>query len=99
MSADRTSRPELMEDERGHDDCFDWKGPLATRGQVWVDAQTYDVLRIDRGLPGPVDVRVPARLQRRYNFGLYEPAIPDRGTGQGPVTPFQARKRTNSALI
>jgi hypothetical protein len=70
-SADRTSRPELIEDERGHDDCFDWKGPLATRGQVWVDAQTYDVLRIERRLAGPVDVRVPARLQRRYHFGPY----------------------------
>jgi hypothetical protein len=70
-SVDRTSRPELVEDERGHDDCFDWKGPVATRGQVWVDAQTYDVLRIDRRIAGPVDVRVPPRLQRRYNFGTY----------------------------
>ena len=70
-SADRTSRPELIEDERGRDDCFDWKGPLAVRGRVWVDAQTYDVLRIDRGLPGPVDVRVPSLLQRRYRFDPY----------------------------
>lgn len=70
-SVDRTSRPELVEDERGRDDCFDWKGPLPTRGRVWVDAETYDVLRIDRGVPGPVDVRVPTRLQRRYNFGAY----------------------------
>lgn len=70
-SVDRTSRPELIEDERGRDDCFDWKGPLPTRGRVWVDAETYDVLRIDRGVPGPVDVRVPTRLQQRYNFGAY----------------------------
>jgi hypothetical protein len=70
-SADRTSRPELVEDERGHDDCFDWKGPVATRGRLWVDAQTYDVLRIDRGLPGPVDVRVPLPLQRRHRFENY----------------------------
>lgn len=70
-SVDRNSRPELIEDERGHDDCFDWKGPLATRGRIWVDAETYDVLRIDRGVPGPVDVRVPTPLQRRYNFGAY----------------------------
>jgi hypothetical protein len=70
-SADRTSRPELVEDERGHDDCFDWKGPLAVRGRVWVDAETYDVLRIDRGLPGPVDVRVPQFLQRRHRFEHY----------------------------
>jgi hypothetical protein len=67
-SADRVSRPELIEDERGHDDCFDWQGPVAARGQVWVDAETFDVLRIDRGLPGPVDVRVPPKLQRRYGF-------------------------------
>jgi hypothetical protein len=68
VSANRTSRPELIEDERGHDDCFDWSGPLATRGRVWVDAQTHDVLRVDRRLDGPVDVRVPWRLQRRYHF-------------------------------
>ena len=70
-SVDRMSRPELIEDERGRDDCFDWKGPLARRGRVWVDAETYDVLRIDRGLAGPVDVRVPSLLQRRYRFDPY----------------------------
>jgi hypothetical protein len=68
MSTNRTSRPELVEDERGHDDCFDWSGPLATRGRIWVDADTHDVLRVDRRLDGPVDVRVPWTLQRRYNF-------------------------------
>ena len=68
VSADRTSRPILIEDERGHDDCFDWKGPLATKGRVWVDASTYDVLRVERWLLGPVDVRVPWKLQRRYNL-------------------------------
>lgn len=67
-STNRTSRPELVEDERGHDDCFDWSGPVATRGRVWVDKTTHEVLRVDRRLDGPVDVRVPSRLQRRYNF-------------------------------
>ena len=68
MSTNRTSRPELIEDERGHDDCFDWSGPVATRGRVWVDATTHEVLRVDRRIHGPVDVRVPWRLQRRYHF-------------------------------
>jgi hypothetical protein len=68
LSAGGTSRPELIEDERGHDDCFDWTGPLATRGRVWVDASTHDVLRVDRHLAGPVDVRVSSRLQRRHNL-------------------------------
>ncbi len=71
-SAARSSRPQLVEDERGHDDCFDWTGPLATKGQVWVDAGTADVLRVERRIPGPVDIRVPPPLQRRY---LFEPWV------------------------
>jgi hypothetical protein len=68
MSTDRTSKPELIEDERGHDDCFDWSGPVATRGRLWVDANTHDVLRVDRHIDGSVDVRVPWGLQRRHNL-------------------------------
>ena len=68
MTTRPVSRPELLEDERGHDDCFDWTGPLPTKGRVWVDANTRDVLRVDRHLAGPVDVRVPAQLQRRHNL-------------------------------
>ena len=68
MSADRKSKPELIEDERGHPDCFDWSGPIATRGRLWVDASTHEVLRVDRRLEGLVDVRVPWNLQRRYRF-------------------------------
>ena len=68
MSTNRTSRLELREDERGHADCFDWSGPIATRGRVWVDAKTHDVLRVDRRIDGIVDVRVPWKLQRRYHL-------------------------------
>ena len=67
----RDGRPELVEDEHGHDDCFDWSGSFATKGRVWVDANTHDVLRVDRRVAGPVDVRVPWRLQRRYNFSTW----------------------------
>lgn len=67
-SAQRNSRPELIEDELGHDDCFDWTGPVAINGRVWVDAATHDVLRLDRRISGPTDIRVPDRLQRKYRF-------------------------------
>ena len=60
--------PELIEDEGGHDDCFDWKGPVAVTGRVWVDANTLDVLRLERRVAGPTDLRVPVPLQRRYQF-------------------------------
>ena len=67
-SVDRRSKPELIEDPNGHDDCFDWSGPIASRGRIWVDAESYDVLRVERGLGGPVDVKVPVLIQRRYRF-------------------------------
>jgi len=68
VSANRKSNPELIEDPGGHDDCFDWTGPIAIRGQLWIDADTHDVLRLDRYIAGPTDVRVPARLQTIYRF-------------------------------
>ena len=67
-SARRSGRPVLVADEHGHDDCFDWTGPIAVRGRVWVDAGTHDVLRVDRSISGPTDVRVPSRLQTQYYF-------------------------------
>jgi len=68
LSARRASRPELIEDEYGHDDCFDWTGPVAVAGRLWIDAETHDVLRLDRHIDGPTDVRVPPRLQSKYRF-------------------------------
>ena len=67
-SADRRSKPALVEDEGGHDDCFDWSGHIASRGRIWVDAGTHDVLRVERRLRGPVDVDVPVLIQRRYHL-------------------------------
>ena len=58
----------LIEDPGGRDDCFDWSGHIASRGRVWVDAVNHDVLRVERTLFGPVEVRVPALIQRRYRL-------------------------------
>ena len=70
-SAQRKSRPELIEDAGGHEDCFDWKGPLEISGRVWVDASTHDVLRLDRHVAGPTSVRVPVPLQQKYHFDMW----------------------------
>jgi hypothetical protein len=67
-SVRRGGHPVLIEDDRGHDDCYDWTGPVPTVGRLWVDASTYDVLRLERHLAGPTDVRVPTRLQRAHHF-------------------------------
>ncbi len=76
-TVNRRSHPVLIEDPGGHDDCFDWEGHIASRGRLWVDAETYDVVRVERGLRGPVDVRVPALLQRRYRFDTWVAIIRD----------------------
>jgi hypothetical protein len=68
VSTERSSRAGLIEDDRGHDDCFDWKGSIAIDGRLWVDAATNDVLRLERHIRGPIDVKVPTRLQRKYQF-------------------------------
>jgi len=68
VSASRKSRAELVEDEGGHQDCFDWKGPIAMGGRVWVDEQTHEVLRVDRRLAGPVDLHVSWKLQQQYSL-------------------------------
>ena len=67
-SVNRNSKLELIEDKLGHEDCFDWSGHLAARGRIWVDAESYDVLRVERSVGGPTDVRVPLRIQRRHNL-------------------------------
>ena len=67
-SVDRRSRPGLIEDPAGHEDCFDWSGHIATRGRIWVDAATYEVLQVEQGLMGPVDVKVPVLIQRRHRL-------------------------------
>jgi hypothetical protein len=67
-SVNGRSNLELIEDPGGHDDCFDWSGPTASRGRIWVDASSYDVLRVERSVGGPIDVKVPLRIQRRHNL-------------------------------
>ena len=68
FTSPRRGDPILIKDEFGHDDCFDWKGPLAVSGRLWVDAETHAVLRLERHLAGPTDVRVPPPLQRTFGF-------------------------------
>ena len=49
----------------GNDDCvsYDVKGGL--HGRLWVDAESFDVLRMDQHLIGFVDVPLPRELARR----------------------------------
>ena len=61
-------RPELIEASNGRDDCYESKGTIPTTGRVWVDASSFDVVRIEERLTGPVDFHVSDRIRRR-NLG------------------------------
>lgn len=44
---------------------FDLEG--GTRGKIWIDAETYDVLRLDRSLAGLIEIPLPRKARR---FGV-----------------------------
>jgi hypothetical protein len=52
----------LVED---NEDCisFDLEGGM--RGRIWIDANTHDVLRLDRSLSGLVEIPLPRKATRR----------------------------------
>ena len=59
---------ELEEDPRGHPDCFTWSLPVVLKGRVFVDATSFDVVRVEQRLAGMADLSVPIKLQRQHNF-------------------------------
>jgi hypothetical protein len=48
-----------------NDDCISYNIEGGMRGRVWVDAESYDVLRMDHHLGGQVEVEMPRRLRNR----------------------------------
>jgi hypothetical protein len=44
----KTEKAAFVEDEKGRDNCFQLSLPVERKGRVWVDATTYDVLRIEQ---------------------------------------------------
>jgi hypothetical protein len=63
-----TGKPEFIEDPNGRPECFQLSVPMSTKGRVWVDAATYDVLRVEQRLMHQVDFRVPIEQQRKRHM-------------------------------
>jgi hypothetical protein len=63
-----SSKAEFLEDRDGRPDCFQISLPAERRGRLWIDASTYDVLRMEQHLNAPVDVRVPIEQQRKLHL-------------------------------
>jgi hypothetical protein len=50
------------------DDCVRVSVPGRTRGRIWIDAETFDVLRIDEHLTGMFDFPTSQRIARRQGI-------------------------------
>ncbi|HYM23783.1 MAG TPA: hypothetical protein VEU08_11250 [Vicinamibacterales bacterium] len=58
----------LVEDPNGHPDCFSFSIPVIMKGRLWIDAETFDVIRLEQHISGPGDIRVPVEQQRKHNL-------------------------------
>jgi hypothetical protein len=70
-AANTDGEGKLVEDERGHEGCFNISIPTPTRGRIWVDALSFQVLRLERHLAGIGELRVGFALQRKHNLPNY----------------------------
>jgi hypothetical protein len=54
-----------------NEDCvsFDIEGGM--RGRIWIDAETHDVLRLDRSLSGLIEIPLPRKVSRRPGVNPY----------------------------
>lgn len=52
----------------GNDDCINYTIDGGTRGRIWIDADSYDVLRLDRHVSGMLDIPLPRKLAQRYGY-------------------------------
>jgi hypothetical protein len=59
---------EIAEDPEGRPDCFSVTMPVRLKGRVWVDAASYDVVRVEQRIAGIGDLPVPFKLASRHNL-------------------------------
>ncbi len=67
------------------EDCVSFDVDGGMRGRVWIDAETFDVLRLDQGLVGMVDVPLPRVAWLRSNRREWTVERMDRSIRFKPV--------------
>lgn len=70
-----TPRPEptvtFREGASEDDQCASYAVPGRTQGRVWVNRRSGEVLRLDQNMFGPVDIKVPKELQRKWRTSFF----------------------------
>lgn len=70
-----TPRPEptvtFREGANEDDQCASYAVPGRTHGRVWVNRRSGEVLRLDQNMFGPIDIKVPRELQRKWRTSFF----------------------------
>ncbi len=70
----------------GNEECVSFSLDGGMRGRVWIDADTFDVLRMDQGLIGLVDIPLPRKAASRVRWGSWTMERWDTSIRFKPVT-------------
>ncbi len=71
-----TGKPKLVEAPEAKPGCFNISLPGGTKGRIWVETGSHDVVRMEEHLAHPVDVPIDFDQQRRH--GLPDQLVIDR---------------------
>jgi hypothetical protein len=71
-----TGKATLVEAPEAQPGCFNVSVPGGTKGRIWVEAGSHDIVRMEEHLAHPVDVRIAYEQQRRH--GLPDQLVIDR---------------------
>lgn len=70
----------------GKEDCVSYALDGGMRGRIWIDAETFDVLRMDQGLIGLVDIPLPKKIANRNRWPSWTMERWDTSIRFKPVT-------------
>ena len=70
----------------GNEECVSFALDGGMRGRIWVDAETFDVLRMDQSLMGLVDIPLPRKAASRARWGSWTMERWDTSIRFKPVT-------------
>jgi len=71
-----TGKPKLVEAPEAKPGCFSISMPGGTKGRIWVEVGSHDIVRMEEHLAHPVDVPIEYEQQRRH--GLPDQLVIDR---------------------
>ena len=70
----------------GNEECVSFALDGGMRGRIWIDAETFDVLRMDQSLMGLVDIPLPRKAASRARWGSWTMERWDTSIRFKPVT-------------